>query len=115
MNGSRLAETVSVQVMPSSSMPSSAAMILATSTSKPSGSLVAGLSRPNPGWSNLVPMVISPAAASSAMVEPSGNSEVAAVSSVASGVSVVVSSVSSLAQAARLSVSAAAPANARIR
>src|SRR4028119_2414528 len=74
MNGSRLADTVSVQVMPSSAMPSSAATILATSTSKPSGELVCGLSRPKPGWSNLVPMVISPAPLSSAIVVPASNS-----------------------------------------
>ena len=52
MNGSRFAETVSTQLMPSSAIPSWSAMILATSTSKPSGSFVAGLSRPKPGWSN---------------------------------------------------------------
>ena len=56
---SRTAEGVSTKVMPSSGMPRSAAMILAISTSKPSGSPVSPLS-PNSGWSNLVPTVIAP-------------------------------------------------------
>src|SRR5918997_5677645 len=74
MNGSRLADTVWVQVMPSSAMPSSPATSLAISTSKPSGSPDCGLSRPNPGWSYLVPMVIAPASLSSAIVDPAGKS-----------------------------------------
>jgi hypothetical protein len=73
MKDSRLAETVSVQVIPSSGIPSLAAMSLPISTSKPSGVLVVGLSRPNPGWSNLVPMVIFPASFSSAIVVPASN------------------------------------------
>jgi hypothetical protein len=76
MNDSRFAEMVSVQVMPSSGMPSAPAMILPISTSKPSG-LPSGPTRPNSGWSNLVPMVIEPASASSAIVEPSGKSPAA--------------------------------------
>ena len=48
-------------------------MSLPISTSKPSGSL-SGPSRPNSGWSNLVPMVMVPASASSAIVVPSANS-----------------------------------------
>ena len=74
MNGSRLADTVSTHSMSSSAMPSLAAMILAISTSKPSGTCVFGLSRPKPGWSNLVPTVIVPASFSSAIVVPASNS-----------------------------------------
>ena len=59
MNGSRFADTVSVHVILSGSMPSLAAMILPISTSKPSGSPL-GPRRPNSGWSNLVPMVMLP-------------------------------------------------------
>src|SRR5215211_4797053 len=87
MNGSRLADTVSTHSMSSAAMPSLAATILAISTSKPSGSWVLGLSRPKPGWSNLVPMVMVPASLSSAMVVPASNStsvSTAAVFSVAS-------------------------------
>ena len=68
-NGSRLAETASTNSMSSSAMPSFAAMILAISTSKPSGSPDRPL-RPNSGWSNFVPTVILPASASSAMRLP---------------------------------------------
>ena len=63
MNGSRLAETDSFHSMLSSAMPSSDAMILPISTSKPSGS-PDGPFRPNSGWSNFVPIVIEPASAS---------------------------------------------------
>src|SRR5690349_1706909 len=73
MNGSRLADTVSVHLILSASMPSLPAMILAISTSKPSGFWACGLSRPKPGWSNLVPTVMVPASCSWAMVEPAGN------------------------------------------
>ena len=76
MNGSRLAETVSVQVMFSASMPSFAAMSLAISTSKPSGSSVCGFSRPKPGWSILVPTVIFPASFSRAIVVPGVEADV---------------------------------------
>src|SRR3712207_2883409 len=86
MNGSRLAETVSVQVISSGAMPSSPAMILAISTSKPSGT-PSGLSRPKPGWSYLVPTVMDPASASSAMVVPAGNSTSSATSAVFSAAS----------------------------
>jgi hypothetical protein len=47
-------------------------MILAISTSKPSGTFC-GLSRPKPGWSNLVPIVTFPASFSLAIVVPSSN------------------------------------------
>jgi hypothetical protein len=55
--------------------------ILATSTSKPSGT-PSGLSRPKPGWSYLVPTVMVPASLSSAMVVPAGNSTSSATSAV---------------------------------
>src|SRR5215212_3683687 len=71
MNGSRLAETVSTQVMLSAEMPISPAISLAISTSKPSG-LPCRFLRPNRGWSNLVPTVTLPADLSRAMVVPSG-------------------------------------------
>src|SRR5687768_5598661 len=73
-NGSRLADTVSTHSMSTAAIPSSAATILAISTSKPSGVWVFGFSRPNPGWSNLVPMVMDPASFSSAIVVPASNS-----------------------------------------
>jgi hypothetical protein len=73
MKDSRLADTVSFHSIPSGAMPSSPATILATSTSKPSGT-PCGLARPKPGWSNLVPTVIVPASASSAILLPAGNS-----------------------------------------
>ena len=63
MNGSRLAETVSVHLMSSSAIPSSDAMILPISTSKPSGCRSVR-SSPKRGWSNFVPIVIVPASAS---------------------------------------------------
>src|SRR5215218_683499 len=71
MNGSRLAETLSTQVMLSAVMPISPAISLAISTSKPSG-LPSRFLRPNRGWSNLVPTVTLPADLSRAMVLPSG-------------------------------------------
>ena len=49
MNGSRLADTVSTHLMSSAAMPSSAAMILAISTSKPSGTCVFGVEQAEPG------------------------------------------------------------------
>ena len=52
-------------------MPSLAETILAISTSKPSGLPSRPLS-PNSGWSNFVPTRMVPAAASLAIVEPSG-------------------------------------------
>jgi hypothetical protein len=73
MNASRLAETVSTKVMPSSGMPSFAAISLPISTSKPSG-VPDGFSRPKPGWSYLVPIVMAPASFSSAIVVPASNS-----------------------------------------
>ena len=81
MNDSRLADTVSTNSMASASMPSFAAMSVAISTSKPSGTPL-GFSRPNPGWSNLVPTVMAPASERVAMVEPSGNSTSVATSAV---------------------------------
>src|SRR5215470_14131858 len=72
MNGSRLAETVSIHSMPLSGMPSSEAMIRAISVSKPSGLPLGGL-RPNSGWSNFVPTLIFLAPESLAMVEPAAN------------------------------------------
>jgi hypothetical protein len=83
MNGSRLAETVSVHSMPSSGMPSSEAMILPISTSKPTG-LPSRPLRPNSGWSNLVPMVILPASFSSAIVVPASNSTASGAAGVSS-------------------------------
>src|SRR5690554_398430 len=83
MNGSRFAETVSTHSMPSSGMPSSDAMILPISTSKPTG-FPSRPSRPNSGWSNLVPMVILPASLSSAMVVPASKSAAAGASGVSS-------------------------------
>ena len=79
MNGSRFADTVSTHSMFSSSMPSSDAMIFAISTSKPTGT-PSGPTSPKSGWSNLVPTVIVPASASSAMVVPASNVGAAASS-----------------------------------
>jgi hypothetical protein len=87
MNGSRLAETVSVHSIASASMPSSPATIRAISTSKPSGSPVCGLSRPKPGWSYFVPTVIDPASLSSAIVVPASKSTSSATSAVFSAAS----------------------------
>src|SRR5680860_987200 len=73
-NGSRLSDTVSFQVMSSGAMPSSAAMILAISMSKPLGSSAPGSRKPMPGWSYFTPMVTLPASLSLAIVVPSANS-----------------------------------------
>ena len=54
---SRTPDGVSIQVILSAGMPSSSTMILAISTSKPSGWPDRPLS-PNRGWSNFVPIVI---------------------------------------------------------
>src|SRR5918995_1712684 len=70
MNGSRLAETASTQVILSAAMPISPAISLAISTSKPSG-LPSRFLSPNSGWSNLVPTRTAPASWSRAMVVPS--------------------------------------------
>src|ERR1700710_206711 len=87
-------------------MPSLAAMILAISTSKPSGLPDSPLT-PNSGWSNLVPTVSLPAAARSAIREP------AAKLGLATGV-VILSSFLSPPHAVRPSTSATA-GNAEIR
>ncbi len=79
MNGSRLADTVSVHVILSGAMPSLAAMILPISTSKPSGSPL-GPRRPNSGWSNLVPIVMLPLSDSLAIVVPASNSGLSSTS-----------------------------------
>src|SRR5690554_5617597 len=83
MNGSRFADTVSTHSMSPSAIPSSEAMILPISTSKPTG-LPSRPLRPNSGWSNLVPIVILPASFKSAMVVPASNSTAAGASGVSS-------------------------------
>jgi hypothetical protein len=80
MKLSRFADTVSTHSIFPGSMPSLPAMILPTSTSKPSGSSVSRLMLPSPGWSNLVPILMAPASARRAMVEPAGNSAVSSTS-----------------------------------
>jgi hypothetical protein len=87
MNDSRLADTVSVHVMSSGAMPSFPAMIFAISTSKPSGTLVRGFSRPKPGWSIFVPTVIVPASLSRAMVVPGSKLTSVSTAEVSSAVS----------------------------
>src|SRR5690606_29880562 len=77
MTSSRTCEGVSTHSMLSSEMPSFDATYLAISTSKPAG-LPSRPCRPNPGWSNLVPIVMEPCWASRAIVEPSGKSDAAA-------------------------------------
>src|SRR5919112_2055346 len=69
---SRPADGVSTNSISSGAMPSPPAMILATSTSKPSTS-PERFSRPKPGWSNLVPTLIEPCSDSSAIVVPASN------------------------------------------
>src|SRR5665647_2205243 len=69
MSSSRSLEGLSVHSMFSPLIPRAPAMILATSTSKPASSPSRPL-RPNPGWSNLVPTFILPAAEMVAMVVP---------------------------------------------
>src|SRR5688500_7363112 len=81
---SRTADGVGTHSMSSGAIPNAPAMILATSTSKPSTS-PSRFSSPKPGWSILVPTRIVPASASSAIVVPASNSGASAT--VGSGVS----------------------------
>src|SRR5262245_56059218 len=105
-NGSRLAETVSLNSMSSAAMPSAPATILAISMSMPSGSFVAGLRKPTPGWSYFTPIMTFWAWFSWAIVVPAGNCVPEATGGLSS---------SSPPQAARLAVRIAAAANARVR